>query len=438
MKLASFIIAAAVPLSAAVGIAGEAADKSTATPALAKKLEEWRAARFGLFIHWGPVALKGTEIGWSRGDQFPVGQWKQVPIEEYDNLYKQFNPTKFDADQWMKLAHDAGMKYVVFTAKHHDGFCMWDTKQIDYNIMNSPFGRDIVGELAAAAKRQGLAFGAYYSTSDFYHPDFPVTSPGGMVHRETSNLDRYEAYLQAQVAELIRQYGPLWELWFDMPQEYNADRGQGVIDYVRSLQPDLLVNDRSGARGDFDTPEQKVGKYNTERPWETNMTICQQWSWKPGDKLKSLSQCVQTLVRCAGGDGNLLLNVGPMPDGRIEPRQADRLREIGQWLSQYGESIYGTRGGPWKRNPRIVSTRKGNFIYVHVLRWEGDRVRLPSIDARILDCKVLTGGTADVQQTGGSVIISMAPADQQKIDTIIRLELDKPAMEISPVEQSVH
>jgi alpha-L-fucosidase len=403
-----------------------AADPPAGTPSpVAKRLETWRAAKFGMFIHWGPVSLKGTEIGWSRG--------AQIPVEEYDNLYKKFNPTAFNAEEWMKIARDAGMKYVVFTTKHHDGFCMWDTKQTDFNIMHSPFGRDVVKELAAAAKKQAIPFGTYHSVCDWHHPDFPRTSPGGKLRREKYDLDRYEQYLRNQIGELLRNYGPLWVLWFDVPQEFDAKRGQGLIDFARALQPDLIVNNRSGARGDYDTPEQRVGKFQFDRPWETCMTICHQWAWKPNDAMKSLKECVQTLVLCAGGDGNLLFNVGPMPDGRIEPRQVERLREMGAWLAKYGESIYGTRGGPWKPTRALASTRQGNTVYVHVLRWDGDAVTLPNIPAKVLKASLLGGGKVECQQTDAGLAIAVPAANRQEIDTIVKLELDKPALDIPAV-----
>ncbi len=185
-------------------------DLSIPNPA---SLQRWRDMRFGMFIHWGPVSIKGTEIGWSRG--------AQVPIEVYDNLYKQFNPLKFNADQWVATARAAGMKYIIFTTKHHDGFCMFDTKQTDYNVMNSAFGRDVVKELAGACKKQGIAFGAYHSVCDWHHPDFPVGSPGGTTKKPHPNLDRYNDYLKKQVAELIHNYGPLITLWFDVPQMFD-------------------------------------------------------------------------------------------------------------------------------------------------------------------------------------------------------------------------
>jgi alpha-L-fucosidase len=293
-----------------------------------ERLEWWKDARFGMFIHWGPVSLKGTEISWSRGGT-------GIPIAEYDTLYKHFNPVKFDADAWVRLAKAAGMKYIVFTSKHHDGFCMWNTKFTDHNIMNSPFHRDVMKELAAACKKEGMALGFYHSTCDWYNPDFPLTSPGGKVRRETSNLEKYTTYLKNESAEIIRNYGPLLVMWYDVPQEFDSVRGQGVIDYIRKIQPDVLVNDRTGTKGDFDTPEQRIGGFQISRPWETCMTIGTQWSWKPNDEVKSLEECLQTLIRSAGGDGNLLFNVGPDQYGVIEPLQADRLLEMGKWLQKY-------------------------------------------------------------------------------------------------------
>jgi alpha-L-fucosidase len=396
-------------------------------PQNAARLEWWREARFGMFIHWGPVSLKGTEISWSRG--------VEIPVAEYDSLYQRFNPTNFDAEAWARTASDAGMKYMVFTTKHHDGFCMWDTQQTDHNIMHSPFGRDVVKELAAACRRQGLAFGTYHSVCDWHHPDFPCTSPGGSVRRQTSNLDRYEQYLRAEVSELITRYGPLLVMWFDVPQEFSVQRGQGLIDFTRALQPDIIINNRSGAAGDYDTPEQRVGKFQNQRPWETCMTICRQWAWKPGDQMKSLRECIEALVLCAGGDGNLLFNVGPMPDGRIEPRQVQRLEEMGAWLKRYGQSIYGTRGGPWKPTRAVASTRSGNSIFVHVLRSETATVTLPDIPSRIARSELLTGGSAKVSRQDGQLTITLSPAPTPSdIDSIVRLELEGSAMDLKPVE----
>ena len=393
-----------------------------------ENLEWWKDARFGMFIHWGPVSLKGTEIGWSRG--------REWPIEEYDALYKQFNPVKFNAVEWVRIAKAAGMKYIVFTSKHHDGFCMWDTKYTEYNIMNSPFKRDVMKELAEACRKEGMALGFYHSTCDWHNPDFPLTSPGGSVRRPVSNLDRYTEYLKNQSVEIIRNYGPLLVMWYDVPQEFDAVRGQGVIDYIRKVQPDILVNNRTGAKGDFDTPEQRVGSFQVDRPWETCMTIARQWAWKPDDEVKSLEQCLHNLVRSAGGDGNLLFNVGPKPDGTIEPLQIERLKDMGKWLEKYGYSIYGTRGGPFKPADWGVSTRKGNMVFLHILKWSGNspEIVIPDIGIAIKGAKIAGGGKASVNKTSTGYSVKFDGKLLQPLNTIVEIDYEADVMKIKPVD----
>jgi alpha-L-fucosidase len=390
-------------------------------------IRNWQAKRFGMFIHWGPVSLTAKEISWSRGEQ--------TPIEVYDNLYKRFNPTEFNADEWVQVAQDAGMKYIVLTTKHHDGFCLWDTKQTDYTIMRSPFKRDVVKELSAACKKAGIAFGTYYSTCDWHHPDFPLTSPGGQVKREKSDLDAYNRYLLAQISELITNYGPLITIWNDVPQMFQG-RGVNTIKLVRRLQPDITINDRTGDGGDYDTPEQRIGGFNLDRPWESCMTVSAHnaWAWGgPEDGVKPLSACLRMLISGAGGDGNVLLNVGPRPDGKIDPEQANRLREVGDWLAKYGESIYGTRGGPFKPGQWGASTRKGNQIYLHAYKFDGDKLQLPAIPARITAARMVAGGPVEFEQIDNGITLTVPTASQAAVDTVIRLDLDKPAMGIPPL-----
>ncbi len=393
-------------------------------------IEAWKDLRFGMFIHWGPVSQTGKEIGWSRG-----GQKGGVSQEQYDNLYKTFNPVKFNADEWVSIVKAAGMKYIVLTTKHHDGFCLWDTKQTDYNIMHTPFKRDVVKELSEACKKQGLKFGAYYSVCDWYHPDFPLTSPGGKVKREKSDLDSYNRYLLAQIKELITNYGPLLTIWNDVPQLFQG-RGKETMKMVRELQPDILINDRTGDGGDYATPEQTIGSFNNKRPWESCMTVSAhgQWAWRGSkDGVKNLETCLGFLIRAACGDGNMLLNVGPTPEGVIAPEQADRIREMGDWLAKYGESIYGTRGGPFKCNTVLGSTHKGNVVYVHVLQWGGDKLVLPDFGKKIVRSSLLNGGKVEVEQKDNQITITVHQSDQQSIDTIIKLELDGAADGIAPV-----
>ncbi len=412
--------------------AGQSSTKPSVSPAWPKAepaaVRHWQALRFGMFIHFGPVSLTGHEISWSRG--------VETPIAVYDNLYRRFDPTNFNARQWVRIAKAAGMKYIVLTTKHHDGFCLWNTKYTDYNIMHTPFHRDILAELSKACRRQHVAFGAYYSVCDWHNPDFPLTSPGGKVKRAKSDLDAYNRYLLAQIKELIVNYGPLITIWNDVPEMFKG-RGAQTIKLARSLQPDILINNRTGDGGDYDTPEQHVGKYQEDRPWETCMTLCRQWSWKPNDKMKSLQECIQILVSCAGGDGNLLLNVGPMPDGRIEPRQVERLKEIGAWLHKNGQSIYRTRGGPWKPTGSYASTRRGNTIYLHVLRWQGDSIELPDIPREIRSARVLHGRRVKVAHLDGELRLTLPAADHHAIDTIIKLKVHGSAMTV-PALDALH
>lgn len=389
-------------------------------------IQAWRELKFGLFVHWGPVSLKGTEIGWSRGGERRGRKDKstgEVPVEIYDSLYHQFNPVEFNADEWVQIAKDAGMRYLVFTSKHHDGFSMFDSKLTDYKITNSPFKRDVVKELADACHKAGLKLGYYYSPVDWHHPDY-----------RTANHQRYIEYMHGQLREICTNYGQIDIIWFDGLGGTAKDwDSENLFKMLRQLQPHVILNDRAGLPADHDTPEQRIGKFQNDRPWETCMTICQQWAWKPNDRMKSQKECIQTLVRVTGGDGNLLFNVGPMPDGRIEPRQVDRLKEMGDWLRQYGESIYGTRGGPIRTTAQLASTCKGNTIYLHVLAWPGETVTLPALPKRIVGSSLLTGGTVTVRQTKEAVEIQVPPQNRQEIDTIVKLELDGPAGEIEPI-----
>jgi alpha-L-fucosidase len=386
-------------------------------------MQWWRQAKFGLFIHWGPVSLKGTEIGWSRGgERRGTGGTGNISVEVYDNLYKQFNPVKFNADEWVEIARDAGMKYLVFTSKHHDGFSMFDSKLTDYKITNSPFKRDVVKELADACHKARLRVGFYYSPPDWHHPDY-----------RTENHDRYIKFLHGQLREICTNYGRIDIVWFDGLGGSAKDwDSENLFKMIRKLQPHVIINNRAGLPGDHDTPEQRIGKFQNDRAWETCMTIGRQWAWKPNDDIKSLKQCIHTLVRAVGGDGNLLFNVGPMPTGEIEPRQVQRLKEMGDWLDKYGQSIYATRGGPFKTTASLASTHKGSTIYVHILSWPGDTVTLPSIDKKIIASSLLTGGEVEVKQNDEAIEISVPKAHRQEIDTIIELKLDGLAGEIAP------
>lgn len=420
------LIAGIVAISAQVSARGETGPKPKANQAAFK---EWQDMHFGMFIHWGPVSLKGTEISWSRGgERLGIEGKGEIPVEIYDNLYKQFNPVEFNAEEWVTLARAAGMKYMILTAKHCDGFCLWPSKVDDYNIGRSPFKRDICGELAAAAHQAGMPIGWYYSPMDWRDPDC-----------RTERNAAYVARMQGHLRELLGNYGRIDRLWFDTdggPAPWDQEKTYAI---VRSLQPQIIINNRLdmgslddynaqrvGPQADYATPEQRVGEFDIEKPWETCLTLGTQWSWKPGDKIKSIEDCVRTLVRCATGGGNLLLNVGPMPSGEIEPRQAEVLKGLGAWLSRYGESIYGTRGGPVRNGAWGGMTNKGNVVYVHILEWDGDSVKLPALKAKIVESRVLTGGEAKIEQAADGIVMRMPVGSQDKLDTIVKLELERP------------
>lgn len=405
------------------------------------RMKWWREARFGLFIHWGPASLSGKEISWSRiGHPHDHHGLESVPPEVYDNLYKRFNPVKFDADAWMRLAKEAGMKYVVFITKHHDGFSMWPTKlRPEYSIAATPWKRDLCKEIADAAHKQGLKLGWYYSTRDWTHPDYLV-----------GDNRKYDEFYRGQIRELLSNYGRVDVLWFDhVAGNWRDYRFRELFEMIYRLQPSILVNNRAArfirptadrptpelqrlVRGDFDTPEQRIGRFQNDRPWESCVTITQctdggGWSYRPDGHTRSFEECLRMLVNCACGDGNLLLNVGPLPTGDIAADQQEVLRRMGHWLARYGESIYATRGGPLRNGQWGGSTFRGKTIYLHVLQWTGDQLQIPPLKAKVLRVTALTGGSPTLSQTPAGAILGLPPDQQDKTDTIIKLDLAAPA-----------
>jgi len=402
---------------------------TAASRAPAEIVQKWRDNKFGLFVHWGPASLTGQELSWSRAGErrgIPLLPPGKVPVTEYDSLYLRFNPTAFNADEWVKIAKSAGMKYIVFTTKHHDGFCMFDSALTDYDIAATPFKRDIVGELARACHANGLGLGLYYSAPDWHHPDYL-----------TENHQKYIEYLHGQVRELCTKYGQVNVLWFDGGNQGKAetwDSGR-LLPMLRALQPGIMVNNRMPGVTDYDTPEQVVGRMQFDRPWESCISLGQQWSWKPDDDLKSADECIRLLARCVGGGGNMLLNVGPRPDGSIEPRQVERLEAIGAWLREFGESIYGVSGGPFAPSYWGASTRKGNLIYLLILDGWDTSLRLGPIAPKIVSSRVLTGGEAEVKQSTTGIHVTRTARNARPPLTVVELTLDGPSATI-PVQPS--
>lgn len=395
-----------------------------------KILDGFMEKRFGMFIHYGPVTLRGTEIGWSRG--------KQVATVDYDNLYKEFNPVLFNADAWVKAAKDAGMQYLTLVAKHHDGFCMWPTAYSTYNIGNTPFKRDITGELATACKKYGVTFCIYFTVLDWHDEDYPAHSPHDSTQRVKGDMVKFVGRMKNELKEIITKYHP-YMLWFDGNWEpyFTKAHAEEVYRYIKSLDKNVIISNRLGndgnisltdhTVGDFLTPEQVIGGLNMKDPWESCITIAQQWAWKPNDDVKSTKECIQTLVKTSGGNGNLLLNVSPMLDGRLEARQVKRLQEVGAWLKVHGPAIYATKGGPFPVNDLFATTRKGNKLYLHILNRKEDVLHLPDFGATVTKAYFMEGGAAvKFTKEDGYKIVLPAELPDKNVSVIV-LELDKNA-----------
>jgi alpha-L-fucosidase len=436
----------------AFGIGGGDGNPQLKTPE--KSLKAFRDLRVGLFIHWNPCSQTGLEISWCRGAS------RGVPKEQYDNLYKTFRAEKFDAREWVTLFKESGFKYIVYATKHHDGFAMWATKTTDYNVMNSPLGRDVVGELARACKKQGVVFCPYYSILDWYQPDYTPYGPDGpgygLPAGQKPDFDKYVKYMNEQLKELTRKYGPFRAWWFDGGWEgssFTHQRGTELYAYMRRLQSDVLVNNRvdthlyngkysipwfaseSKSAGDYSTPEGGIGPFTRDIPWESCVPAGSRWSWCTNDQnLRPSKQYISDIVNCASRDGNLIFGIGPMPDGRINPRVADILREVGVWLKQYGESIYATRGGPLKPNSWYGSTCRGNNVYLHVFKTVKGTLVLPPLPQRIVTSRLMNGGAVAVKQTDKDITVTIDENDLQATDTIVVLALDASAERIQPVE----
>jgi alpha-L-fucosidase len=350
-----------------------------------RRFQWFREARFGLFIHWGLYAVPAGE--WKGKPIEGIGEWimnrARIPIGEYELLAKQFNPVKFDADAWVQMAKDAGMKYVVITSKHHDGFAMYDSKASRYDIVEAtPFGRDPMKELAAACQKHGLKFAFYYSQDQDWHEseasgnvwDFPSDDVKKVLGR-----GYFEGKVKAQVREILTQYGPIGLIWFDTPRLITKEQSQELVDFVHSIQPDCLVSGRVGhGVGDYDSAgDNQISVGSTERDWETPVTLNDTWGFKKDDSnWKEVSVLLRQLVEVAAHSGNYLLNVGPTAEGVVPQPSIDRLREVGAWMKVNGESIYGTKGTPFRYDASWGTvTQKPGKLYLHVFDWpKGDLV----------------------------------------------------------------
>jgi alpha-L-fucosidase len=398
------------------------------------KAREWfQNARFGMFIHWGVYSVLGD------------GEWvmnnRKMTVAEYEKLPPQFNPAEFNAAEWVALAKAAGMKYITITSKHHDGFAMWATKQTHWNIVDAtPYKKDPLKMLADECHRQGIKLFFYHSELDWHHPDYyPRGHTGQTAGRpESGDWNRYLAFMDNQLRELLTGYGEIAGVWFDgwwdkPDANWHLDRTYGLI---HSLQPAALIGNnhhRLPFPGeDFqmfekDLPGQKTAEFNTtsevgKLPLETCDTINNSWGYNKNDKhLKSTAQLIQYLARGAGYNANFLLNIGPMPTGTIQPEFVERLHGIGRWLEHNGESVYGTRGGPVPPSSWGATTQRDGKIYVHVMDWPGDLLALSKLPP-VKNARVLTSGASvEITHLKEGIVLHL-PQKRDEADTVLVLE----------------
>ncbi len=385
-------------------------------------MQRWQDLTFGMFIHWDPSSLLGVEISWHRQSPFNG----PIPDEVYDNLYRSFYPGQFDAKAIAQTAKDAGMRYIIITAKHHGGFSMFDSAHTDYDIMSTPFKRDIIKELAEATRAAGLDFGFYYSQPDWHHPAFLA-----------KDWETYNKFLYGQIRELCTNYGKIGMIFFDgISYGSSQYRPKELFKMIRELQPDVVINNRCGLPADYDTPEQVVGAFNTKRPWETCMTLGTSWSWKTYDKIRSPAESIRLLVMTAGSGGNFLLNVGPMPTGQIEPRQADVLRKVGDWLRVNGSALYGLRAGPYKPAGWGASVHEGRTIYLHILSWADLPDFLPALPGKVVSVTRLSGRPATFSHDQRGLRVDVPASERDPVNTILKVTLDPTspaAKDIKPI-----
>jgi alpha-L-fucosidase len=427
--------------------AAQAQQQTTITgPEAAARIAWWRDAKFGLFMHWGVYSIPG------RGEWV---QWdEQIPVNEYAKLAGQFNPDHFDPDAWAAIAKAAGMKYTVLTSRHHDGFALFDDPGSTFTSMKSAAHRDFVAAYVSAVRKAGLRVGLYYSPLDWRFPGFYFPD----LYQASANELREQYH--RQLNELGSHYGKIDIVWFDgggvdwlgfggvnykagwharpRGEHYTGTfswQDEEALDNLRKLQPSIIVNDRTDAPADFQSREGDgaMGNFDNQHPWELCTTLTTgAWGYQPNANIKSLNEVIRLLVGAVGRDGNLLLNVGPRPDGQIEPAQAQRLSEVGDWLNQYGQSIYATRGGPYLPGDFGVSTYRDNTIYLHIFNLPGKTIRLPALSAKVLDCAILTGGKATCTQSVAGIDITLT-GNPDAVDTIVALSLASPAAKIKPI-----
>ena len=409
--------------------AGSAWSQATPDPQREKRIQWWREARFGMFIHWGLYAVPAGE--W-KGQQIQgIGEWimnrARIPVAEYEQLAKQFNPVKFNAKEWVGIAKDAGMKYIVITSKHHDGFAMFGSKVSPYNIVDAtPFHRDPMKELAAACRDAGIRLCFYYSHAQDWHERDGAGNNWDFPPNPEKNFARYfEDKAKPQVRELLTNYGPIGLIWFDTPQLITKEQAVELTNLVHSLQPNCLVSGRVGFdAGDYDSAgDNQLSVGAVKRDWETPVTLNDTWGFKKDDNnWKPAPVLLRQLVRTASRSGNYLLNVGPTSEGVIPQPSVDRLREVGKWVKANSESIYGTGPSPFPYNQEFgYLTTKPGKLYVHLMEWPGQPLTIYGVKNKVARAYLL----ADSQRKALGVKQESKP-DLDYYSTTVQLPKDAP------------
>jgi alpha-L-fucosidase len=430
-----FMLALVAILLAGAASPARAQDGYQPAPENLKARQEFQDAKFGMFIHWGVYSVLGD------------GEWvfheRKLKVHEYERLPKFFDPEKFDAKAWVSLAKAAGMKYITITSRHHDGFAMFDTKVSDWNIVQrTPYGKDPLKMLADEAHRQGIKLFFYYSQLDWHNPDY---YPRGATAWDSGRPNRgdwnsyLDDYMDGQLRELLTNYGPIGGIWFDgMWDKPDADWHLAkTYALIHQLQPAALIvpnHHQTPKPGEDvqtferDLPGQNTAGFNTKEvserlPLESSNTLNGSWGFNIGDhSYKSSDEVEQMLVRAAGNNSNLLLNIGPMPNGEIQEEFKERLHAVGEWLSRYGDSIYGTRGGPIAPADWGVTTQRDDKVYVHVLNWKGRLLALPAMQKTISSARLFPEGSSVVfSQSSDGVVLTLPEARKGGVDRVVAL-----------------
>ncbi len=409
----------------------------TPTEANLKAREWFQDAKFGMFVHWGVYSILAK------------GEWvmhnDRMNIEQYEQLPPKFNPTKYDPEAWVTMARDAGVRYIIFTSKHHDGFALFDSKVSDYDVVDrTPYKKDVLKMLADACRKHDVQLILYHSHLDWHHNDYyPRGVTGQYSSRPTpGEWYRYMDYMDGQVRELLTNYGQVAGLWFDgWWDKPKADwRLHRTYKVIHDLQPQTLVccnHHKLPFPGEDyqafekDLPGENTAGFNRDAkigdlPMEYCDTIVKAWGYDQNDKdFKSAEYLIQRMIKAAGRNCNFVLNVGPKPDGTIQDEFVERFRRIGKWMSANGETIHGTRGGPFPPRPWGVSTRKGNRVFVHVLDWPHAELALPSLDRKVASIKSFRGGKeVPFRQTDIGFVVNIPEEARDEIDTILTVELE--------------